>query len=268
LSGQKKETEEGDRMFYRSNGFLELQRRYWDNADVTRFAWQTRNRVMAPTEAALVERVAPRPGERLLEIGCGEGANLHHLRAGGAIRFGVDFSRAKTAFARRATEAHTVTADAARLPFADGSFDAVLIRDVLHHVGAPAAVLAEARRVLRPTGRLTLLEPNATSFAIFFQATLISAERHLFKSTRGRLRKLITAAGFTIEREAADHPFPLDRLLLHPKMGMPALAQLPLVEHALRLVDVVARRLLPPRVWMYLVFEAVPKVAMSKGERS
>jgi SAM-dependent methyltransferase len=244
-------------------GFVQQQRRYWNGADHARFDWQTRNPVMAPAEAALLERVAPRPGERILEIGCGEGANLHHLRGRGAIRFGVDFSRAKTAFARQATAAHTVTADASRLPFADASFDAVLIRDVLHHVADPQAVLDEARRVLRPTGRLTLLEPNVGSPAILLQATLVTAERRLLGSTRGRLRKLVAAAGFTIALESADNPFPIDRVLLHPRMGLPALAELPFVERALRLIDSVARRLLPPRVWMYLVFEAVPK-----GEQS
>ncbi|MGZ3438928.1 MAG: class I SAM-dependent methyltransferase, partial [Polyangia bacterium] len=72
--------------------------------------------MLAVREAALARRVEVRAGERLLEIGCGEGANLHHLRDAGALRFGVDYSGAKTAFARRATNAHTVTADATRLP--------------------------------------------------------------------------------------------------------------------------------------------------------
>lgn len=246
-------------MFDRLNGFVQEQRRYWHGADGVRFAWQTQNRVMAPLEAALVERVVSRPGERMLEIGCGEGANLHHLRESGALRFGVDFSRAKTAFARRNTDAHTVTADAARLPFADGSFDAVLIRDVLHHVDQPAAVLREARRVLRKDGRLTLLEPNAKSPAIMLQAALVSAERGLFSSTRKRLRDMLDSAGFVISGEAADHPFPIDRVLLHPRLGIPSLARLPFVARGLQLIDAVARRLLPPPVWMYLVFEAVPK---------
>jgi SAM-dependent methyltransferase len=245
------------------NEFISLQRRYWSSADVSHFEWQTRNKVIAPLEAQLVEHAAPRPGERILEIGCGEGANLQHLRSHGARRYGVDFSRAKTAFAKKATDAQTVTADAARLPFADGSFDAVLIRDVLHHVDDPTAVLGEARRVLRAGGRLTLLEPNIESPAIMFQATLVPAERRLRRSTRGRLRSLLHDGGFVITREAAEHPFPIDRVLLHPKMGMPSLAELPFLAGALRTVDAVARRILPPRLWMYLVFEAAPSEATS-----
>jgi SAM-dependent methyltransferase len=246
-------------MYDGSNGFFELQRRYWHGADGDHFAWQTQNRVIAPSEAALVERVAPQPGERILEIGCGEDANLHHLRSAGARLYGVDFSPAKTAFARHATDAQTVTADAARLPFADATFDAILIRDVLHHVDDPGSVLREARRVLARHGRLTLLEPNVESPAIMLQAALVKAERGVLSSTRPRLRQLVADAGFTITHEAADNPFPIDRMLLHPRMGLPSLAEVPILARALRAVDAVARRLLPPRVWMYLIFEAVPK---------
>jgi SAM-dependent methyltransferase len=50
----------------------------------------------------------------------------------------------------------TVRADATELPFADESFDAAILVSMLHHVDAPERALAEARRVLRPGGRLTV----------------------------------------------------------------------------------------------------------------
>src|SRR5437879_501659 len=108
--------------------FARLQSDYFERADAGHFRWQTQAPWFAATEADLV-RGAGRAGERVLEIGCGEGGNLHHLRAQspGLRLFGVDFSPAKVAFARDATGAHTAAADAGRLPFADGSFDAVLI---------------------------------------------------------------------------------------------------------------------------------------------
>ncbi len=236
--------------------FDKVQRSYWRSADEIRYAWQTRNPVLAPREAELARRVLVRAGERLLEIGCGEGANLHHLREAGALRFGVDYSRARTAFARRATDAHTVTADATRLPFVDGAFDAVLIRDVLHHIGDVGGVLAEARRVLRPGGRLTLLEPNRASPFILMQAALIPAERGVLRSTPDALAAVLTRAGFHIVGRGHEHPFPIERVLLHPSFGLPALGHHPLVSRALAAADAVARRLLPERVWMYLVFEA------------
>ncbi|HWE31212.1 MAG TPA: class I SAM-dependent methyltransferase [Polyangia bacterium] len=236
--------------------FEKVQRSYWRSADETRYSWQTRNPVMAPREAELTRRVLARAGERLLEIGCGEGANLHHLREAGALRFGVDYSGAKTAFARRATDAHTVTADATRLPFADGAFDALLIRDVLHHIGDIDRVLAEARRVLRRGGRLTLLEPNRASPFILMQAALIPAERGVLRSTAAALASTLGRAGFRVTAQSYDQPFPIERVLLHPSFGLPSLGEQPLVARALGVADAVARRLLPRRAWMYLVFEA------------
>src|SRR5690242_3708582 len=150
--------------------FDELQRRHHARADAAHFAWQTGAPYFAATERALLDGVRAGAGERLLEIGCGEGGNLWHLRALGAARFGVDFSAAKAAFARRATGVAVAAADAARLPFADGSFDAVLFRDLLHHLPDRARALDEARRVLKPGGRLTLVEPNRRSPLVMLQA--------------------------------------------------------------------------------------------------
>lgn len=237
--------------------FDKIQRSYWRSVDETRYAWQTRNPVMAAREADLARRVIVRTGERLLEIGCGEGANLHHLRTAGAVRFGIDYSSARTAFARRATGAHTVTADATRLPFSDGAFDVVLIRDVLHHIANADGVLAEARRVLRRGGRLTVFEPNRASAFIMMQAALIPAERGVFRSTAAALESMLVQAGFRVQACSYEHPFPIERVLLHPSFGLPSLADYPIIDTALRAADSVARRLLPERFWMYFVFEAI-----------
>ena len=236
--------------------FEKVQRSYWRAADESRFAWQTSNPVLARREAELAQRVLVGAGDRLLEIGCGEGANLHHLREAGAIRFGIDYSHERTAFAHSATAAHTVTADATHLPFVDGAFDVVLIRDVLHHIGDVDGVLAEARRVLRRGGRLTLLEPNRASPFILMQAALIPAERGVLRSTSAALESTLLRAGFHIRSRGHEQPFPIERVLLHPSFGLPALGHHPLVSRALGAADSIARRLLPRRVWMYLVFEA------------
>ena len=238
------------------SAFEKLQRSYWRSADEIRFAWQTRNPVMAPREAELARRAIVRAGERFLEIGCGEGANLHHLREPGALYVGIDYSGAKTAFARRATDAQTVTADATRLPFADGAFDALLIRDVLHHIGDVDGVLREARRVLKPGGKLTLVEPNRAAPFILLQAALIPAERGVLRSSLAALGATLGRAGFTVTARGYEQPFPVERVLLHPSFGLPSLADHPLVARAFAAADSVARRLLPARAWMYLVFEA------------
>lgn len=115
-----------------------------------------------------------RPAEALLDVGCGDGAYLAGLRASGheGRLVGVDIEpelidaargRASAVYERGAAGRHErdpgrsvefMTADAAYLPFPDASFDAVTARYVIDHLADPAAAIAEARRVIRPGGRL------------------------------------------------------------------------------------------------------------------
>jgi SAM-dependent methyltransferase len=236
--------------------FVETQRRYYAKADPAHFDWQTSAPFFADSEAALVRSVDAKAGERLLELGCGEGSNLFHLRGRKATCFGIDFSVAKAAFAHREIGIHAAAADATALPFANSSFDAVLIRDLLHHLPRPSLALAETRRVLRPGGRLTLIEPNAKSPLVLMQAAAIRAERGLFRSFAGRLRSLLEEQGFLIEHFETLQPFPIARVLLHPKMGLPGLGGYRAVIGGLSLFNRIAARLLPRPGWMYLIFRS------------
>jgi SAM-dependent methyltransferase len=234
----------------------QLQAEYHRDADVDHLAWQTEGPYFAETEARLLEGVRAEAGERLLEIGCGEGANLHHLGHLPGTRFGIDFSLEKSR-AARATGARLACADATCLPFADGAFDVVLIRDLLHHVPARLDVLREAHRVLRPGGRFHLIEPNARAPLVVLQALTIRAERGLLRSTERRLRDELEASGFAGVGFAAAQPFPLARVLLHPRLGRPELGARPLVRAALDSLDTALTRVVPRAAWLYLCFSAV-----------
>ena len=235
--------------------FVEAQKAFFREEDGAHFRWQTDGPYFAATEARLLSTVTLAPGERLLEVGCGQGANLVHLRRrlGESARLhGVELSAARARFAASAASARCACADAAHLPFADGSFDAVLIRDLLHHVPDRAAVLAEAARVLAPGGRLTLIEPNRYSPLIFAAAAAERAERGMLASTAARARAEAAAAGFTGLRVEVQQPFPLARVLLHYRLGRPALGARPGVARALAgLDDVLAR--LPRALWAYFI---------------
>jgi len=231
--------------------FHDLQRAYTRDANPDHYAWQTRSPYFAEQERGLLEGISLTSEERLLEIGCGEGGNLYHLRGQGRLRVGADFSAKKAAFAARHAEAHGLCADAQRLPFADGAFDVILIRDLLHHVRERGRVLSEVRRLLRSGGRLLLIEPNGRAPLILLQAALVVAERGVLSSTADRLRGELEAAGLRVESHRLCQPLPLSRVLLHPKLPL----HLPV--GLVQKLDGLAAHLVPRRAWTYLVYRAV-----------
>jgi SAM-dependent methyltransferase len=232
-----------------------LQLDYHRETDPEHLEWQVRGPYFAATEARLLDGVRLDAGERLLEIGCGEGANLAHLADRAGERFGVDFSFKKSE-AARTSGASVACADATALPFAGARFDVVLIRDLLHHVPARIAVLEEAHRVLRPGGRLHLIEPNARAPLVVLQALTVRAERGLLRSTERRLRDELEAAGFWQITFTTAQPMPIARVLLHPHFGRPSLGASPLVRGALDAFDAAAGLVWPKSAWLYLCFTA------------
>jgi demethylmenaquinone methyltransferase/2-methoxy-6-polyprenyl-1,4-benzoquinol methylase len=100
------------------------------------------------------------PGDRVLDACCGTGdLALADLRAGAAEVVGVDFSEAMLEQARRKSAAvQWVDGDLLALPFPDGAFDAATVGFGVRNVDDLEAGLRELRRVLRPGGRLAVLE--------------------------------------------------------------------------------------------------------------
>jgi SAM-dependent methyltransferase len=235
--------------------FRRAQDEFFAQADAEHFAWQTQAPYLAESEAALLEAVAP--AERLLEIGCGEGANLFHVRTRCGKAVGMDRSFHKVRFARtRLPHAGFVCADAAFLPVREGAFDAVLIRDLLHHVPDRPRTLAEASRALGPGGTLTVLEPNARNPLVWLQGILVAEERQAWRSTARRLADELRAAGFAEPDLSERQPLPVHRVALHYRYGRPSLGALAGVRRLLDGLDAVVRRVLPRAAWLYLVARA------------
>jgi trans-aconitate methyltransferase len=106
---------------------------------------------VAELGAPLIDLLAPRPGERILDLGCGHGTLTEKLVAAGSAVIGVDASGEQVAAARaRGLDAHV--ADGHALAFA-AEFDAVLSNAALHWMTRPDAVIDGVWRALKPGGR-------------------------------------------------------------------------------------------------------------------
>lgn len=96
----------------------------------------------------------------VLDLGCGKGRFARRLEEAGASVVGLDLSARMLA---EASGLDRVRGSARSLPFADARFDAVVAVEVFEHLGDVSSAIAEARRVLRPGGRLIVIDKNAAS---------------------------------------------------------------------------------------------------------
>lgn len=134
-------------------------------------------RLTARLRAAAMRELPPRA--RLLEIGAGTGANFAHYPAGAAVA-ATELSTEMLRRARTKLPPAGVTlvqSPAERLPFADAAFDAALSTLVLCSVESIGDALAELRRVVRPRGRVVLVEhvrPPGLLGHVFDAASLLT----------------------------------------------------------------------------------------------
>ncbi len=157
-----------------------------------------------------LDALAPSDDECVLDVGCGSGLLTRGLAEAvgpdGTV-FGLDLSASMLALAhKRCAGIPQITlaqADATRLPVRSGAADAVTATQVLLYVEQPEAALAEIRRVLRPDGRVAIVETD-------WQTAVVTAEdadltRRLFGAWDAavpsprlpqRLQPLLRAAGF------------------------------------------------------------------------
>ena len=140
----------------------------------------------------------PRGRGRLLDVGAGSGWLVEHMNALGWRAEGVDFDADAVARARaRGLAMHQGSLPGQR--FADASFDAVTMSHSIEHVHDPVVWLAEARRILKPGGRLAIATPNTRSllhrrFGAHWFA--LDPPRHLHLFNRAALASALRQAGF------------------------------------------------------------------------
>jgi ubiquinone/menaquinone biosynthesis C-methylase UbiE len=135
-----------------SSTLKHLRERWWDDA-FTEFVKDT---------------LQPRPGRRILDVGCGRGTaevKLSRLRLTQVDLFAVDLHADRVHEALAAARSHNIdahfaAADACALPFGDAVFDSVFCVAVLQHIGDVKRAVGEMARVTRPGGRIVAVEPD------------------------------------------------------------------------------------------------------------
>jgi demethylmenaquinone methyltransferase/2-methoxy-6-polyprenyl-1,4-benzoquinol methylase len=156
---------------------------------------------------ALREALKGAPGRRLADIGGGTGNYALALRREGWEPVVVDRSAEMLAWAA-AKGLEIVHADAQRLPFKDETFDAAMMISMLHHVEDRDAALAEARRILKPRGRLVLKGCTREDAATLWILDYFPSSRRWFEATHppqaAILEELPGARLFTLEIEDMD----------------------------------------------------------------
>jgi SAM-dependent methyltransferase len=185
---------------------------FWRDApaDPEPWAWERRR-------ALLLGSV--RPGERVLDLGCGAGRFVAALRSAGAEAVGVEVAQA--ALDRAAEVAPgadlRLLGDDGTIPLDHGSVDLVWCSEVLEHVADGVALLGEVRRVLRRGGRLLVTVPyhgllkNVAIALTRFDAHFDVQGQHLRFFTRASLTTLLRDTGFDEVRIEVAGGFPLFR---------------------------------------------------------
>ncbi|MGO8908234.1 MAG: class I SAM-dependent methyltransferase [Bradyrhizobium sp.] len=205
---------------------------YWNGPGGQRWAdrQQAQDILLAPIAEALIDRAAPKSGERIIDVGCGSGATTiafaQKVAPSGHV-LGVDVSGPMLARARQTAPSELPVdfelADATVYPFEPKSFDLLVSRFGVMFFAAPALSFANLRRALRPSGRLAFAcwrEPRENPF---FMTPLQAVYKHVPKlpqqgpedpgpfsfASQARVNRILGEAGFTgIEMEPCN--FALD----------------------------------------------------------
>jgi ubiquinone/menaquinone biosynthesis C-methylase UbiE len=186
--------------------FFDVWSRFYDLPLVQRLTYR-------PVHDAVLHELREEPPRTVLDLGCGTGLLSQRIsRELPAVRVvGCDFSLGMLRSARaNGAGSAWVQGDAARLPFRDARFDALVSTEAFHWFPDQPAALAECFRVLAPGGRLlvALVNPPIELMSDVIHAGSRVAGQPFYWPTSARMRALVEGAGFRVQAQRRVYRLP------------------------------------------------------------
>ena len=171
------------------------------------------------TRLQIVSRL--RPGECVLDVGCGSGEMAQRMKARGCAVVGIELSSEKAAKARAFCDEVLIgNVESMSLPFEPASFDVIVLSNILEHLHDPGATLRRLAPLLRPTGRILVDLPNVAHWGVRlrllrgrwdYEDAGILDRTHLRFYTRKTAREMLEQTGFEILEQDIIPDVPLFR---------------------------------------------------------
>jgi trans-aconitate methyltransferase len=162
----------------------------------------------------VLEWLDPRPGERILDLGCGDGQLSSRIASGGARVIGFDASP-QMAAAARSRGIQVDEGNAESLPYAPSTFDAVFSNAALHWLREQEAMLAGVHRILKPGGRFVAEMGGQGNIASIRVALMAVLSRHGFDGREDNVNYYPTPEIYT--RRLERNGFRVERIELIPR---------------------------------------------------
>ncbi len=141
-------------------------------------------------------------GTKVLDIGCGSGELLLHLKELGCNAYGLDVDKITSKHLREKMDLNVITYDIDnKSSFEDDFFDVIIMRHSIEHFHNPVNVLNEVRRILTAKGKLIIGIPNMNSFVAGLTGEYwrdLDIPRHLFHFSPSTISTMLSSAGFSI----------------------------------------------------------------------
>tara|TARA_R110001599_G_scaffold145321_1_gene327606 strand:- start:57609 stop:58388 length:780 start_codon:yes stop_codon:yes gene_type:complete len=200
-------------------------------------------------DGELTQGVPVRAADRVIDVGCGDGALIHFCAKLGAEVVFIDrdetaLAKTEAKIAASPARAHrAIQSDCNPIPLPDNAGDLVICTEVLEHVPDPEVFLRELVRVTRPGGQLLITVPDSRSEQ-FIAATAppqyFMEPNHIRIFTAQQFRDLVQSAGLEIESQQFVGCFwsiywPLSWLTCEPDSGLPVDNPHPITDHWTRL---------------------------------